>query len=60
MTHQDKIVSLAIVIGGPFVASASIEFLPGWLWAPIVLLTLIFWVGTLKQIADYVSNKEQS
>jgi len=59
-TKQDKLIALGIVIVGPFVVTASLEFLPWWLSAPIVLLTAIFWLGTMKQIGDYCESKEQA
>jgi ABC-type microcin C transport system permease subunit YejE len=58
-TTQDKLIALGIVIVGPFVVTASIEFLPWWLSAPIVLLTAIFWLGTMKQIGEYSSGKKE-
>jgi len=37
----------------PFVASASIEFLPTWLAMPTFVIAVIFWMGNLVQIMDY-------
>ena len=58
-TVQDKLIALGIVIVGPFLVTASIEFLQWWLSAPIVLLVVIFWFGTMKQIGDYASGKDE-
>lgn len=57
-TTQDKIIALAIVIIGPFLVTASMEFLPWWLSAPIVLLVVIFWFGTMVQIGEYAKEKD--
>ena len=59
-TTQDKLIALGIVIVGPFVVTASIEFLPLWLSAPIVLLASIFWLGTMKQIGEYAKERDEA
>lgn len=59
-TLQDKIIALSVVIVGPFVVTASIEFLPWWLSSPIVFLTGLFWWGTMVQIGEYKRNGGQA
>jgi len=44
---KDKIVTLLCIFVIPFVVSASIEFLPGWLSWPISILGGMVWVGSL-------------
>ncbi len=57
-TTQDKLIALGIVIVGPFIVGASLEFLPTWLSMPITLLTAIFWLGTMRQIGEYKRSKD--
>lgn len=58
MTKQEKIINLAIVIIAPFIVTSSIEFLPWWLSAPISFVTFLFWLGTMKQITEYVAEEK--
>ena len=44
---KDKVVTLLYVFITPFVVSASIEFLPGWLSCPISILGGMVWIGSL-------------
>jgi hypothetical protein len=57
-TTQEKLIALGIVIVGPFVISASLEFLPAWLSMPTTLLVSIFWLGTMGQIGEYKRSKD--
>lgn len=57
-TSKDKVFLLCIVVICPFAITASIEFLPWWIAAPIVFLSTIFWAGTMAQIGDGIKNKD--
>jgi len=49
---KQKIELMASVFILPFVVSASIEFLPGWLSWPISVLSAMIWVGSLMLIQE--------
>lgn len=49
---KDKTVTLLYVLVTPFIVSASIEFLPGWLSWPISVLGGMMWVGALFLIQE--------
>jgi hypothetical protein len=44
---KDKVMTLLYIFFMPFVVSASIEFLPGWLSWPISILGGMLWIGSL-------------
>jgi hypothetical protein len=44
---KDKLITLMYVFVTPFVVSASIEFMPGWLSWPISVLGGMVWIGSL-------------
>ena len=44
---KNKLSPLIYILVTPFVVSASIEFLPGWLSWPIALLGGVHWFGSL-------------
>jgi len=44
---KEKIQTLLYIFVTPFVVSASIEFLPGWLSWPIAVLGGMMWFGAL-------------
>jgi len=46
------------IFGLPFVISASIEFLPFWLSAPIVLLGAMQWLGAGITLAELTKEEE--
>ena len=44
---KNKLMTLIYILVTPFVVSASIEFLPGWLSWPISILGGMVWFGSL-------------
>ena len=44
---KNKLMTLIYILVTPFVVSASIEFLPGWLSWPISILGGMVWLGSL-------------
>jgi hypothetical protein len=44
---KNKVMTLLYIFVTPFVVSASIEFLPGWLSWPISILGGMLWFGSL-------------
>jgi len=57
-TTEDKLIALGIVIVGPFVVGAALEFLPTWLSFPMTFIVSIFWLGTMVQIGEYKRSKD--
>ena len=54
---KDKWITLMYVCVTPFIVSASIEFMPGWLSWPISILGGMVWIGSLFLIQE---KKEKS
>ena len=50
MTKKNQIVAYIMIT--PFVVSASAEFLPRWISAPIAVLGTIIWLGALVMLLD--------
>lgn len=50
MTEKNQIVAYIMIT--PFVVSASVEFLPRWLSAPIGMLGAMLWLGSLFMLLD--------
>ena len=50
MTKKNQIVAYIMIT--PFVVSASAEFLPRWISAPIAGLGAILWLGALFMLSD--------
>ena len=54
---KDKWITLMYVFVTPFIVSASIEFMPGWLSWPIAILGGMVWIGSLFLVQE---KKEKS
>ena len=50
MNEQTKLVSYVVIL--PFVISASVEFLPAWLYWPIAVIVGIVWLGAILQLGN--------
>jgi len=50
MTKKNQIVAYIMIT--PFVVSASAEFLPRWISAPIAVLGTMIWLGALLMLSD--------
>ena len=51
---------MAMFLTLPFVASASIEFLPAWLSIPICVIAAMFWLGTCLMIKDHKKEDDET
>ena len=49
---KDKPMTLLYIFGIPFVVSAAIEFLPGWLSWPVSILGGMIWFGSLFMLQE--------
>jgi len=49
---REKIELLAMFTIVPFIATASVQFLPWWVSAPIVLICVVVWIGTMAMIGE--------
>jgi hypothetical protein len=50
MTRKQKSIFQIVIV--PFVVSASIEFLPSWLYLPICLIGGMIWLGACAILAE--------
>ena len=50
MTEQTKLVLYVVIL--PFVVSASVEFLPAWLYWPIAVIAGMVWLGSIVELGN--------
>ena len=55
MTEKNQAVAYIMIT--PFIVSASVEFLPRWISAPIGMLGAMLWLGSLMMLMDEKNDR---